>query len=298
MTFVSTGLAPLYCGAVPVFADIDEDTLCLDPKDIERKITKKTKAIIVVHYGGHAAPMDKIMKLARKHKLFVIEDCAHATGGKYKGKMLGSIGDIGCFSFHAVKNLTTGDGGMMTLNKKDWYERLLKLRWCGIDKSTFERSKNGYSWRYSVDELGYKYHMNDITAVIGLAQMKTLEKDNMIRMACAQSYYDVLKDISWIKLPPGHFDKDRVWHNYVIQTEHRDELNKYLAAQGISTGVHYDPINYHKVFGRIRVNHNDNNLPVTVRVAKNILTLPLYPDMVGKDFAKIVSAIEMFTFKI
>jgi len=202
MTFVSTALAPLYCGATPVFADIEEDTLCIDPKDIERKITKNTKAIIPVHYGGHACKMDEIMEIAQKYGLKVIEDAAHATGAKYKGKMLGSIGTLGCFSFHAVKNLPTGDGGMLVTDDEKIYKELLKLRWVGIDKDTFARDKGKkYSWQYSVDEIGFKYHMNDITSVIGLAQLKVLNVHNKIRRDIAKKYDKAFKNISWIKIP-------------------------------------------------------------------------------------------------
>jgi len=153
MTFVSTAIAPLYCQAIPVFADIEEDTLCIDPRDVEKKITPKTKVIIPVHYGGHACRMDEIMGIAKKHNLSVIEDVAHGCGGKYKRAKLGSIGIMGCFSFHAVKNLPTGDGGMVTTNNKEIYNKLKKLRWVGISKDTWGRSTEGYSWQYSVDEL-------------------------------------------------------------------------------------------------------------------------------------------------
>ncbi len=290
MTFVSTGLASLYCGAEPVFADIEEDTLCIDPKDIEKKISKKTKAIIVVHYGGHACKMDEILKLAKKHKLYVIEDVAHACGAKYKGEKLGSFGVMGCFSFHAVKNLATGDGGMITTNNPKLYKKLLRLRWVGINKDTWSRSgSKKYSWRYSVDELGFKCHMNDITAVIGLAQLKVVNKHNLIRRSYAKKYSQAFQDLKWLKTP---VEKDYAYsscHNYVIKTEKRDELNKYLALKGISTGVHYEPISHYKVFGKPKT-----NLPITEKVWKKLLTLPLYPDLSEKDFKKIVREIINF----
>ncbi len=289
MTFVSTGLAPLYCNAKPIFSDIEEDTLCIDPKNIEKKITKRTKAIIAVHYGGHACEMNGILKLAKKHKLYVIEDAAHACGARYKGKMLGSVGKIGCFSFHAVKNLPTADGGMITTNDKKIYQKLLKLRWVGIDKDTWARSGKKYSWRYYVDELGFKYHMNDVTAVIGLSQLKVLNKHNLIRRRCAKKYNQAFKDLKWIETPP---EKDYAYsscHNYVIKTKKRDELNKYLASKGVSTGVHYEPISHYKVFGERK-----GNLPVTEKVWKNLLTLPLYPDLSEKDFKKIVEEVINF----
>lgn len=290
MTFVSTALAPLYCGGTPVFADIEEDTLCVDPADVEKKVTSRTKAVIPVHYGGHACRMDEIMEIAHRHNLYVIEDAAHGCGGKYKNRMLGSVGVMGCFSFHAVKNLPTGDGGMITTNDEKIYNDLKKLRWVGIDKGTWDRSaKKGYSWQYSVDKLGFKYHMNDITAVIGLAQLKVLDEHNLIRREYAQRYDEAFKDVSWIKLP---VEKDYAYscrHNYVVKVPLRNELNGYLSAKGISTGVHYEPIHHFKVFGEVKA-----DLPITERVWPRLLTLPLYPSMTEGEFDKVVTEVIMF----
>lgn len=290
MTFVSTALAPLYCGATPVFVDIEEDTLCIDPVDIKKKVTSRTKTIILVHYGGHACRMDEIMEIARKHDLRVIEDAAHGCGGKYKDFMFGSIGIMGCFSFHPVKNLPTGDGGMITTNDERLYDELKKLRWLGIDKGTWDRSSpKGYSWEYSVDRLGFKYHMNDITAVIGLAQLKVLEGHNLIRREYARKYDEAFRDVDWIETP---VEKDYAYsarHNYVVKVPMRNELNEYLRATGISTGVHYEPIHHFKVFGNARA-----DVPVTERVWPKLLTLPLYPGMTEERFNKIVSEIIKF----
>jgi len=234
--------------------------------------------------------MDEIMEIAKKHNLWVIEDTSHGCGGKYKGVMLGSIGVMGCFSFHAVKNLPTGDGGMITTNDENLYKELKKLRWVGIDKGTWDRSaKKGYSWQYSVDRLGFKCHMNDITAVIGLAQLKVLEKHNSIRRRYAKKYDQAFKDISWIETP---VEKDYAYsarHNYVVKVPMRNELNEYLRAKGISTGVHYEPIHHFKVFGNI-----ETNLPVSEGVWTKLLTLPLYPGMTDEEFNKVVSEILEF----
>ncbi|MDI6840027.1 MAG: DegT/DnrJ/EryC1/StrS family aminotransferase [bacterium] len=290
MTFVSTALACLYCGATPVFADVEEDTLCIDPENIKEKITPKTKAIIPVHYGGHACKMDEIMEIANKHNLWVIEDNSHGCGGKYKGVMLGSIGIMGCFSFHAVKNLPTGDGGMITTNDKRLYNELKKLRWLGIDKGTWERSsKESYSWEYKVDRLGFKYHMNDITAVIGLAQLKVVDEHNLIRRKYAKKYDEAFKDVKWV-VPL--VEKDYAYssrHIYAVKILMRDELNRYLYLKGISTGVHYKPIHHFKIFGNVKV-----NLPITEKVWHKLLTLPLYPDMSDEEFEKIVNEIIKF----
>ncbi|MCK4818762.1 DegT/DnrJ/EryC1/StrS family aminotransferase [bacterium] len=290
MTFVSTALAPLYCGATPVFADIEEDTLCLDPADIEKKVTSRTRVIIPVHYGGHACRMDEIMEIARKHNLYVIEDVAHGCGGKYKNRMLGSIGVMGCFSFHAVKNLPTGDGGMITTNDVEIYNELKKLRWVGIDRGTWDRStKKGYSWQYSVDMLGFKYHMNDITAVIGLAQLKALDGHNLIRRKYAKKYDETFRDVGWIETP---VEKDYAYsarHNYVVRVPMRNELNEYLRAKGISTGVHYEPIHHFKVFGDVEA-----DVPITEKIWPELLTLPLYPSMSQGEFNKVFSEVIKF----
>jgi perosamine synthetase len=234
--------------------------------------------------------MDEIMEIARTHKLYVIEDVAHGCGGKYKNRMLGSIGVMGCFSFHAVKNLPTGDGGMITTNDEQIYNELKKLRWVGIDKGTWDRSaKKGYSWQYSVDKLGFKYHMNDITAIIGLAQLKILDDHNLIRREYAQRYDEAFKDVGWIETP---VEKDYAYsarHNYVVKVPMRNELNEYLCAKGISTGVHYEPIHHFKVFGNVQT-----DLPVTERIWPKLLTLPLYPDMTDKEFETVVSKIINF----
>lgn len=290
MTFVSTALAPLYCGATPVFADIEEDTLCITPKDVERKITSRTKAIILVHYGGHACRMDEIMEIADKHNLWVIEDNAHGCGGKYKNVMLGSIGIIGCFSFHAVKNLPTGDGGMITTNDEKIYNELKKLRWVGVDKGTWDRSaKRDYSWQYRIDELGFKYHMNDITAVIGLAQLKVLDEHNLIRRKYAKKYDKVFKAIDWIEPLVENDYAYSSHHNYVVKVPMRNELNEYLRTKEISTGVHYEPVHHFKVFSNVKA-----DVPVTERVWLKLLTLPLYPDMIEEEFEKVVSEIIKF----
>jgi perosamine synthetase len=284
MTFISTALAPLYCNAKPVFVDIEEDTLCLDLKDIEKKITSRTKAIIPVHYGGHACKMDEIMDIAEKHNLWVIEDNAHGCGGKYEDDMLGSIGTLGCFSFHAVKNLPTGDGGMITTDNEDLYHELLKLRWVGIDKSTWSRSaKEKYSWRYSVDRLGFKCHMNDITAVIGLAQLKLVDEHNSIRREYVKRYNEAFKDIDWIEplIEKGYAYSS--CHNYAIKVPRRDELREYLSSKGISTGVHYEPIHHFRVFG-----DTEADVPVAEKVWPKLLTLPLFPGMTNEEFEEII----------
>ena len=290
MTFVSTNHAILYNGGIPVFCDIEPENLNVTAEEIEKLITEKTKAIIVVHYGGYACDMDPIMDLAVKHNLYVIEDCAHACGGKYKDKMLGSIGHFGAFSFQAVKNLATGGGGMLTTSNKEWSDRIKRLRWVGISKDTFDRGAgNSYDWFYDVTELGYKYHMNDITAAIGLAQLEKLEWMNDKRRFWSDRYRDAFKEISAIKCPPI---KDYVFpacHNFVIKTERRDELRTYLMEKGITTGVHYYP---NHLFDMYKPYYR--KLPVTESIWNELITLPLYPSMNEEEGNLVIESIKSF----
>lgn len=293
MTFVSTNMAILYNNATPVFADIEEDTLNIDVKEIEKRITKKTKAIIVVHYGGHACDMDPIMEIARHHEIKVIEDAAHACGSEYKGEKLGSIGEIGCFSFHAVKNLATGDGGMITCHNPQYDSRLRKLRWMGISKDTWNRSEieNKYSWFYTVEEMGYKCHMNDITAAIGLVQLEKLDRLNQRRREIVDIYNENLNGLEWLEIPVNKAYTKSALHNYVVKANDRDRFMEYLQDHGISSSVHYFPNHLYDLFKDFRT-----ELPITERVWKKIVTLPLYPDMTADQVEKIVETIKNFQY--
>ncbi len=289
MTFVSTNHAILYNKGIPVFCDIEPDTLNIDANKIEELITEKTKAIIVVHYGGRACDMDKIMNIAKKYNLKVVEDCAHACGGKYKNKMLGSIGDFGCFSFQAVKNLSTGDGGMLTNNDKETYDYLMKYRWVGITKDTFSRDKGKYSWFYDVVNLGHKFHMNDITAAIGLAQFEKLEWMNKQREKWTNYYNENLVRVGDIELPVKKEHMKPAYHNYVIKTERRNELQEYLKAKDISTGVHYYPNHLYAMYKPYY-----RELPVTESIWKKLITLPLYPGMTEEDVKLVIDLIRSY----
>ncbi len=302
LTFVSTAHVVLYLGAKPVFVDIKEDTLCLDPKDLEKKITSKSKAIIPVHYGGHPADLNSIHKIARSYKLKVIEDASHAAGSIYKGRIIGSISELTCFSFHAVKNLATADGGMITTNDKKLAEKLKSLRWLGISKDTWEREEQimnkgyrNYGWYYDVTELGYKYHMNDIAAAIGLVQLKKLKKMNARRRLLAARYNKNLKEITWLKTPTVYKWVQSAQHNYVIKTQYRDRLNLFLKKRKISSGVHYMPIHAFTYYKKKKL---IANVPVTEMIWKKLLTLPLYPTLSLKDQDRVIDAIKEFDRKI
>ena len=292
MTFVSSNHAILYNGAVPVFADIEPDTLNIDVHSIERNLSGQTRAILVVHYGGHACDMDPILGLAKERNIPVIEDTAHACGGTYKGRKLGSIGAIGCFSFHAVKNLATGDGGMIAIHDSEFDKKLRRLRWCGIDKDTWNRSEvdQKYSWYYTVQELGFKYHMNDITAAIGLVQLGKLERANARRRQIVNYYNERFANLEWLERPVEKEYTRSALHNYVIKLDRRDELIGHLQARGISAGVHYFPNHLYNMYRKFKA-----NVPVTERVWRRLVTLPLYPGMKDEDVERVVDAITHFT---
>ncbi len=293
MTFVSTNHAILYNNATPVFADIKADTLNIDPEDIARKITPRTKAIMVVHYGGHPADMDAIHAIAAAHNLVVVEDAAHAAGASYKGRPVGSISPLTCFSFHPVKNLATGDGGMITLENEDWAARLRCLRWVGINKDTWVRSADKdtsqYSWQYDVEELGYKYHTNDINAAIGLVQLERLPQTNARRREIAALYDEGLGDLPWLQLPVVYDHVESARHNYVVRLDDRDGLADWLREHRIATGVHYIPNHLYAMYRRYAT-----PLPVTEREWQRLLTLPLFPALTDDEVAYIIDTIRRY----
>ncbi len=290
LTFVATNHVILYQKAIPVFCDVDPNTLCADPNDIIKKITPKTRAIIVMHYGGHAVDMDPIIKAVKNKNIMVIEDAAHAFGGKYKGKMLGTIGDFGCFSFHAVKNITMADGGAIFTKKNNVAKKLKTLRWMGINKDTWNRSKSKkYSWHYDVTEVGYKYHPNDVLAALGIAQLRKFKKVLAKKRKIYNRYTTGLKDVTWLQVPIEKPNEVNSLHNYCIQTRFRNELSEHLSSKGIGTSVHYVPNNHYKMYKKFRA-----DIPVTEKVWKKILLLPFFPDLSLKDQNYIIESIKTF----
>jgi len=296
MTFASSAEVILQAGGIPVFADIDPRTLNIDTASIEKKITKKTKAIIVVHYGGQPCDMDIINRLGKKHKVAIIEDAAHAAGSSYKGKKIGGGNNIATFSFHAVKNLATGDGGMITTPDAAVDKRLRSLRWMGINKSTREReTAGGYRWDYDIsDEGGFKYHMNDIAASIGIEQLKKLDMMNKKRDDIAQIYDKAFRGSKILRPLLQLSGRKTSRHNYcVILSENipREKFISYLSELGISTGVHYKPLYYHpryKKFGSAK------DTPVADKLWPHILLLPCHPHMNANDARRVVKTVEAF----
>lgn len=292
LTFVSTNHAILYNKGIPVFADIDEDTLNINPEEIARKITRRTKAIILVHYGGHPCQMDEIMHIAKKRGIAVIEDAAHACGAEYKGRKAGTFGALACFSFHAVKNLTTGEGGMVTTSSREFDRRLRKLRWLGISRDTWSRSDTKgrkYFWYYYVEELGYKYHMSDINASIGIAQLRKLDRMNDKRRMVLQRYNRDFSGLGWLKTPVLREGVKSACHNYVVKVKERDRFVAYLRNHGVSAGVHYIPNHHYRMYRKFKA-----GLPVTDRVWKELVTLPLFAELTGAQVDKVIKTVKSF----
>lgn len=289
LTFVSTNHAILYNNCTPVFADIRPDTLTLDPDDVRRKITPQTRAIMLVHYAGHPCEMDAFTTLAEQHGLYLIEDCAHAAGSTYNGQPVGTFGHAGCFSFHAVKNIAMGEGGALVVRSEEEYERAMRLRWCGISRSTWERTHGkSYSWQYDVTELGYKYHLSDIAAAIGLVQLRKAEQHRQRRQEIWNTYNAAFADLPVEPLAIAPNVKSTHLF-YVLKTHERDQLVEYLAERGIGTSVHYYPNHLFELY-----RDHPADVPITEQVWQQIITLPCYPSLTHEEQNTVIEAVRAF----
>jgi perosamine synthetase len=259
MTFVSTAHAVAYNLAQPVFSDVDYDTLSITPEEIARRKTRRTRAIMVVHYGGRPAALDELKDAAGE--IPIIEDAAHATGSIYKGRHVGTFGKAGCFSFHAVKNLAMGDGGALVVSDPEMMERAKRLRWLGIDKNTW----------------------------LGLVQLAKLEAMNLRRREIAAIYREMLGTIDAVELPLEDDENHQSsWHIFHIKCDNRNRLSSYLSSDGISTGVHYKPIHLYSCYG------NRSVLPVAEKAFERILSLPMHPALSNEDVEKVGEAVKRF----
>ncbi len=264
-TFVCTANMVINVGATPVFADIDKKTFNLDPKEIEKKITKKTKAIIVVHYAGYPADMDAIEKIAKKRSIKIIEDCAHAAGGSYKGKKIGSSNNINCFSFHAIKNMSTGDGGMITTNDEKLAQQFNMLRLHGMSKDAWKRHAATGSWKYDIAVPGYKYNMSDVAAAIGIHQLHKLDKFNAIRKEYTKLYNKEFADVHEITVPFIFQDVTPSYNLYSILVDwsrltiSRDDMIEELKKYQIGANAYFMPSHlftyYTKEWGHKKENY-------------------------------------------
>ncbi len=276
LTFAATVNCIRYVGATPVFADIvGNDDLCIDANQLEALITKNTKAIIVMHFAGFPCDMDGIMEIAKKHGLFVIEDACHGPLSEYKGRKIGTIGDVGCFSFFSNKNISTGEGGMVVTNQQSIYEKVKLLRSHGMTTMSYQRAL-GHATNYDIVDLGYNYRMDDIRASIGIAQLGKLKKDLEKRSQIRTWYTQELEKLDFIDVP--FRDNKNFVSNYIFPVvlnratlEQRDLLRNQLQKEGIQTSVHYPAVHRFSVYEQYR-----RNLPKTEYVTDHEITLPMY----------------------
>ena len=294
LTFASTANVIVHTGATPVVADICSDDLTIDPADVARRITPRTKAVMPVDYAGHPARMDAIMALAREHRLQVIEDAATAAGSLYKGKPIGGIADATVFSFYAIKNMTTGQGGMVTTDDAALAEKVRVLRNNGLDSNAWNRYAAEGSPFYTVVEPGFNYGMTDLQAAIGLGQLERLGEFNAQRARLAARYDAGFAAVPEVETPRVSPDVTTNWHLYVIRLRDTDvgraDLAQGLKERGIGTSVHYYPIHYHPYY-RERFGFQQGDYPVTEHEFERILSLPLFPKMSEGDVERVVGAV-------
>ena len=291
LTFVATANAVLYSGAKPVFADIKGwDDLNISPREIEKKVTRKTKAIIVMHYGGYPCQMDSILRIAKNHAIPVVEDAAHAPGSEYRGKKCGIIGTLGCFSFFSNKNLVTGEGGLVFTRDKALAERVRTMRSHGMRALSWDKYR-GHLSSYDIEILGYNYRTTEIQSALGLIQLKRLGRNNQKRRRLVDVYREELREIPGIRIPFLHFKGDFSCHLFPILVENekgnpasnrRDRLMQELRDRGIQTSVHYPPVHLFSLY-RKRFGYKKGMLPVTEAMSQGVLTLPLHPRMRTAD---------------
>lgn len=292
ITFAASANCVLYCGGKPVFADIKRDTYNIDPEDIRRKITPKTKAIIAVHYAGQPCEMDAIHEIAKEHNLLVIEDAAHALGADYKGKKVGAISDMSTFSFHPVKHITTGEGGMITTDDEELYQKLLLFRSHGITRDKTLMTKNEGGWYYQQLDLGYNYRITDIQCALGISQLKKLDRFVERRRELAGKYNAAFENINGIVCPAQKEGCNSSWHLYVIQTPHgrRKEIYDKLQAAGIHVNVHYIPVYKHPYYQK----HGYESVCCrqAEQLYENIISLPLYYSLQDEQQEYVIKIIK------
>lgn len=284
ITFASTASIVLHSGLELVLMPVYKKDVCLNLEYLEQYIVRNSdvKAIIPVHYSGNCVHMENLKVLCDALNIKIIEDCAHALGSKFYRQHVGTIGDIGCFSFHSVKNLPISDGGALVTNNEEIYQKAKKLRWLGIDKSTYDRSEKNYSYSYDIEENGYKYHGNDMLAVVGLANLELLESMNSRRKALYYAYMSSFKNITDFEIRQENFhtNSSHAMITATIDKSIRDEYIDFMGRHGISIGVHYKPLSSFKAFQSYA---SDVVKEHSWEVFQELVTLPSYPTMTSQE---------------
>lgn len=295
LTFCSTVHAIEHAGGIPVLADVEPDTLNLDPEGVKAALTARTRVLLPVHYGGHPADMDPLLELARDRGLTVVEDAAHASGAAYRGRPVGSLGQATCFSFYATKNMTTGEGGALVTDRQDLAERARILSLHGMTRDAWGRYTASGGWHYDVVASGYKYNMTDLEAALGLCQLQKLPGFITRRRALAARLTAGLAADPAVLVPTARGDVEPAWHLYPIRlrTEGldvgRDRFLEDLRAENIGVSVHFIPIHHHTHFkGRLGA---EGDFPVAEDAFRRLVSLPIYPAMTDADADDVIAAV-------
>jgi perosamine synthetase len=296
MTFAATAEVVLYFKAKPVLADCRRDNQNIDVAHVEKLITPRTRAVIPVHFAGHPVEMDLLSALAKKHGFAIIEDAAHTLPARHQGRMIGTIGDITCFSFYATKTITTGEGGMITTERSDWAERMRMMSLHGISKDAWKRYSSEGSWYYEILRPGYKYNLTDMAAALGIEQLKKCDAFVRTRAKYAALYAQGFSDLPEVLAPSASKDVEHSWHLYVIQLDldrlriDRAQFIAKLREANIGTGVHFIPLHMHPYY-RDTFGYRPEDLPNAHFLSQRIVSLPIYPKMTEADVRSVIDSI-------
>ena len=296
MTFAATAAVIEHLGARPVLADCDPVSLNLDPARIVERITPRTRAIVPVHFAGQPCDMGPILEIARAHRIAVVEDAAHALPARYDGKLVGTLGDITCFSFYATKTVTTGEGGMVVTDRDDHADRMRMMRLHGMSRDAWKRYTQDGSWSYEILAAGFKYNLTDIAASIGIEQLKRSEAFHARRLAIARAYTQALAGVRGLQTPVVADECGHAWHLYVLRVVpeelriDRDEFIRRLQGMNIGVSVHFIPLHLHP-FYRDKYGYVPEDFPNAYAAFRRILSLPLYPKMTDGDVNDVIRAV-------
>ncbi|GAB4329795.1 MAG: DegT/DnrJ/EryC1/StrS family aminotransferase [Dehalococcoidia bacterium] len=294
-TFASTVTVAIHLGATPVLVDVREPDANIDPERIERAVTPRTKVILPVHFAGEPCEMDAILDIARRHRLKVLEDAAHALGTRYRGRPVGTIGDAAAFSFYATKNITTGEGGALATDDEALSDRVRALTLHGMSRDGWGRYEAGGSWRYDVKEFGYKDNLTDLAAALGRSQLRKADRMRNERTRVAMRYLENLAGEERLILPGHNPANTHAWHLFVVRVREsspvpRDEVIRQLAERGIGTSVHFIPVHYHTAFQRLG-RWREGDFPVAERWFGGAISLPIFPDMTDAEVDDVCDAL-------
>jgi perosamine synthetase len=295
-TFTATAEVVTYFGAKPVFVDIDAATLNMDPRDAERRITPRTKAMIPVHLAGTPCEMEEILELADRHQVRVVEDAAHALPSSYQGKRIGAISELTAFSFYATKTLTTGEGGMITTENEDLVRRMQVMRLHGIARDAWKRYSSEGSWFYQVLDTGYKYNLTDIQAALGIVQLAKCDEMSSARHRIAQRYTAAFQCLECVETPVIPADRTTSWHLYVLRLHleqlriDRSQFIRELADRGVSTSVHFIPLHLQPAYQR-NYGYKAGDFPAAEREYERSLSLPIFSSMREEEIEQVIWAV-------